>query len=216
MVELWDLQNGKKLQTFTGHTGGVGSVACSADGRLILSGGSDNTVRLWDVASGKELKQLKSDDRQVRCVAFSPDSRRALSAGLDGPVHLWDLASGKEVCRMEGHTMGVNSVAFSPDGRRAVSGSDDTTVRLWQLPELGVAGGTRPRPTRSLSLITWRRAGRPAHLPHVRVSGLRIAGRARWMIAANPSGRSGRRSRIGTGSSSRIFMIFACSFLGKS
>ena len=39
------------------------------------------------------------------------------------------------------------------------------------------------------------------------------------MIAANPSGRSGRRSlsRIGTGgSSSRIFMIFACSFLGKS
>ncbi len=124
-VELWDLQSGKRLQTFAGHTGEVRSVACSADGRLILSAGSDNTVRLWDVASGKELKQLKSDDRPVRCVAFSPDGRRALSAGVYGLVHLWDLASGKEVCRMEGHTMAVNSVAFSPDGRRAVSGSDD-------------------------------------------------------------------------------------------
>ena len=97
LVELWDLQNGKKLQTFAGHMGVVGSVACSADGRLILSAGSDNTARLWDVASGKEINQLRSDERQVRCVAFSPDSRRALSGGLDGPVHFWDLASGKEV-----------------------------------------------------------------------------------------------------------------------
>ncbi len=135
LVELWDPQSGKKLQTFTGHRGVVGRVACSADGRLILSAGSDHSVRLWDVASGKQIHHLESDDRQVRCIAFSPDNRRALSGGLDGPVHLWDLASGKEVCCMEGHSMGVNSVAFSPDGRRAVSGSDDTTVRLWQLPE---------------------------------------------------------------------------------
>jgi serine/threonine protein kinase/WD40 repeat protein len=152
LVELWDLQSGKKLQTFAGHTGEVRRVACSVDGRLILSGGSDNTIRLWDVASGKELKQLKSDERQVRCVAFSPDSRRALSAGVYGPVHLWDLASGKEVCRMEGHTMRVNAVAFSPDGRRAVSGSDDRTVRLWQLPELvgasGIPSNTAETPTR--------------------------------------------------------------------
>ena len=134
-VELWESQTGRRLQTFAGHTGVVRSVAGSADGRLILSVGSDNTVRLWAVATGKELRQLKSDDRVVRCVAFSPDSRRALSAGIYGVVHLWDLASGKELCRMEGHSMGVNSVAFSPDGRRAVSGSDDRTVRLWQLPE---------------------------------------------------------------------------------
>ena len=135
IIQLWDLESGKKLQTFAGHSGGVRIVTCSADGRLILSAGSDNTVRLWDVARGKELKQLKMDDKHVRCVAFSPDNRRALSAGLDGLVHLWDLASGEEVCRMEGHTMGVNSVAFSPDGRRAISGSDDRSVRLWQLPE---------------------------------------------------------------------------------
>jgi serine/threonine protein kinase/WD40 repeat protein len=134
VVEFWELDSGKKLQAFAGHAGGVRSVACSANGRLVLSAGNDSTVRLWDVAGGKELKQLMSDDRRVRCVAFSPDSRRALSAGLDGPIHLWDLASGKEVCRLEGHTMGVNSVAFSPDGRWAVSGSQDTTVRLWQLP----------------------------------------------------------------------------------
>ena len=147
MVELWDLQTGKRLQKFAGHAARVNLVACSADGRLILSAGGDKTVRLWNVASGKELVQLKNDDWPVSCVAISPDGRRALSAGLNGPVHLWDLASGKDVCRMEGHAMNVNSVAFSPDGRQAVSGSDDTTVRLWQLPELGLADGT-PRDRR--------------------------------------------------------------------
>ena len=133
-VEVWELEGGKKLHTFAGHVGEVLGVACSADGRLILSCGADNTLRLWDVATGR-FKLLRGEERQVLCIAFSPDGRRALSAGVDGPVRLWDLASGKEVCRMDGHTMPVNSVAFSPDGRRAVSGSDDRTVRLWQLPE---------------------------------------------------------------------------------
>ena len=42
-------------------------MACSGDGRRVLSAGSDNIVRLWDVATGKELKQLKSNamERQV-------------------------------------------------------------------------------------------------------------------------------------------------------
>ncbi len=141
VLELWELQGGKRLQRFAGHKGDVDNIATSPDGRLILSAGVDSTVRLWDMAGGKELKQLRINGRRVTCVAFAPDSRRALSADVYGVIHLWDLASGKEVCCFEGHTMAVNSVAFSPDGRRAVSGSDDRTVRVWQLPEPGVAGG---------------------------------------------------------------------------
>ncbi len=76
--------------------------------------------------------------------------------------------------------------------------------RGWEA--VGGAGGDHVANGRSARRIS-RKLG-------YRASGSRAS--ARWMIAANPSGRSGRRSRIGTGSSSKIFMIFPWSFLGKS
>jgi WD40 repeat protein len=43
----WDLNTGKELQQFKGHTAPVLSLAISADGRLLVSGSADNSVRLW-------------------------------------------------------------------------------------------------------------------------------------------------------------------------
>jgi hypothetical protein len=38
-----------------GHTGGVNGVACSPDGRRIVSGSSDGSVRVWGIECGTEL-----------------------------------------------------------------------------------------------------------------------------------------------------------------
>ena len=51
VVMLWDIETGKEIRTFTGHTKDVSSVVFSPDGKFALSGG--NTLNLWDIASGK-------------------------------------------------------------------------------------------------------------------------------------------------------------------
>ena len=42
-----------------GHDGEVSSVAFSPDGKTLVSGSKDKTIRLWDVATGKEQPTLK-------------------------------------------------------------------------------------------------------------------------------------------------------------
>lgn len=59
-VKLWDIQSGKVLKTFKGHTGTINSVAFSPDGNSALSGSDDGTARLWDIATGTERAQLIS------------------------------------------------------------------------------------------------------------------------------------------------------------
>ena len=108
------------------------SVAFSPDGRRIVSGSYDDTLRIWDAESGAALQRLTGHEGgPVTSVAFSPDGRRIVSGSWDRTLRIWDAESGAELQRLMGHEGPVDSVAFSPDGRRIVSGSWDRTLRIW-------------------------------------------------------------------------------------
>ena len=111
----------------------VSAVSFSPDGKLLASGGGDNTVKLWDVATGKEIKTLSGHTNEVWGVSFSPDGKLLASGSRDKKVKLWDVTTGKEINTLTGHTNILSSVSFSPDGKLLASGSYDKTVRLWNV-----------------------------------------------------------------------------------
>ena len=51
------------MHTPQGHNGFVFSVAYNPDGKRILSGSNDNTVRVWDAQTSKSLRTLKGHNR---------------------------------------------------------------------------------------------------------------------------------------------------------
>lgn len=67
----------------------VRCLAFSPDGRWLLTGGADRSVRVWEVVSGREVRRFDGHLDWVEQVAFTPDGTAALSVGDDGAAYLW-------------------------------------------------------------------------------------------------------------------------------
>jgi WD40 repeat protein/serine/threonine protein kinase len=127
-----------KYRALEGHTGPVHTVAFSPNGKLVLSGSNDNTVKLWDFASGKLIKSLRGHGGWVDSAVFSPDldSHWVLSGSHDNGIKLWNIQGYEEVRVLQGqvfqgHTDAVLSAAASRDGKRIVTASRDRTAKMW-------------------------------------------------------------------------------------
>ena len=59
VLQLWDTVIGEHQITLTGHMNGIFDVVFSADGRTIVTGSSDGTVRLWDAHTGEQKKHIR-------------------------------------------------------------------------------------------------------------------------------------------------------------
>src|ERR1051326_7849700 len=77
----------------TGHTASVNTIAVSPDGRFLVSGSTDNSLKVWDLASGNVLRTLYGHTGAVLTAAISRDGRLIASGGQDATVRVWNVAT---------------------------------------------------------------------------------------------------------------------------
>jgi len=84
---------GQETLTLKGHLGSFESVSFSPDGKRIVSGSLDNTVKVWDAQTGQETLTLSGHSSYVLSVSFSPDGKRIVSGSGDKTVKVCDISS---------------------------------------------------------------------------------------------------------------------------
>ena len=74
-------------------------IVFSPNGRTLLAGHYDGTLRLWDTATGKERASFQSDGDVIWGIDVSRDGRHAVTGSSNGTVRVWELDTGKEAFR---------------------------------------------------------------------------------------------------------------------
>ncbi len=138
---LWDVQTGRMLGCYSGHTNWIWDVAFSPvrgaspeeNGRSVATCSADLTVRLWDVATGNCLQTFEGHSLEILSVKFSPNGRYLATGSADRTINIWEIETGQVVQTLTGHLDRVLCVSYSPDGTLLASSSGDETIKVWDL-----------------------------------------------------------------------------------
>ncbi|MFO0954679.1 MAG: hypothetical protein U0835_26645 [Isosphaeraceae bacterium] len=128
---VWDRGGTGERVELSGHSGGVGKIAFSPDGQVLLSSG-DGTMRVWDPESGS----LRGDEKGSWPVPNPDDGLVAIgSQDGDGPLRLVGAGDRKEL-PVDGLPPG--NMVFHPDGRH-VAVSQEHSLEILELRQLDAA-----------------------------------------------------------------------------
>ncbi|HEX6987729.1 MAG TPA: c-type cytochrome domain-containing protein, partial [Planctomycetaceae bacterium] len=115
---VWDIRTGQPVWKTVAHRDAVTAGAVSPDGRLVATGGYDQTILVWDAATGERKAELAGHNGPVFGLAFHPTKPVLASASGDRTVKLWDVATGERLDTLKESQKELYCLAFSPDGSR--------------------------------------------------------------------------------------------------
>ena len=129
---LWDIEAMELVRRFGGHSITVHGLACSTDGRLLVTACEDRKLRIWDPSSGELMRTLVGHRASIQRVTFSPDNLTLVSGDKDGTIKLWHLETGQELYTLATLDSPIRKLAFDPSGQSLVVLTSDGLVHVFE------------------------------------------------------------------------------------
>jgi WD40 repeat protein len=120
----------KCLAVLQGHTSLVGQLQMRDD--ILVTGGSDGSVRVWSLATYQAIHRLAAHDNSVTSLQF--DNTRIVSGGSDGRVKVWDLKTGVPVRELSSPAEAVWRVVFEEEKAVIMASRGGRTIMEVSLP----------------------------------------------------------------------------------
>jgi len=125
----------------------ITAVAYANDGKVVYTGGIDNTITAWDVRQMRKSMGMKGHTDTITCLSLNPKGTHILSNSMDGTLRTWDIrpyvmdnesGGGKKkrhdktfVGGTHNAEKGLLNCSWSADGTMVTGGSADRIVHIW-------------------------------------------------------------------------------------
>jgi len=134
MVVLWDVASGEPQLALPGYN----VAAFNPEGKVLVMGGSDGSLRLWHLQKEEEWGVLQGHKGVITSLAFSPAGTIIASgSSSDFGIFIWNTDPGGGVRKetrlvtLHAHTSSLLDLAFNPKSEMMASASFDGSVRIW-------------------------------------------------------------------------------------
>ncbi|EDV27114.1 uncharacterized protein TRIADDRAFT_22317 [Trichoplax adhaerens] len=144
IIRCWNVSNdeGTYIRSMEHHSDWVNDLVLCHNGKTIISGSSDTTVKVWDAVRGCCQSTLYTHRDYVRALAYSKQRDLFASSGFDKQIYLWDvttlvaLTPSNNVLKtkpLNGQKNSVYSIAMDAGGTVVVTGSTERALRVWDI-----------------------------------------------------------------------------------
>jgi RNA polymerase sigma factor (sigma-70 family) len=149
-VAVWDLERGQERLHWEADAPGAFSpvfgvsrqttrpFALTPDGKALVIGQQDGTVKQWDWQTGRELRswsarRLDSPANPaggaISAIALNGEGKYVLTGGMNSSYSVRNLATGALVGQSNGQNQ-FHATAVSPDGKRVATGGNDCQITI--------------------------------------------------------------------------------------
>lgn len=162
-IKIWDAQNGELIQTLTGHTSSVATLVFTNDGKSLISGSKDKTLRIWNLNIKEKPKKkglFYTPPVVVSKALFSRDGKYIVASYWNNTLKLLNSNATIAERSFTGHTSLVTSFDLSPDEKKIASVSSDKSIILWETSTGQILKRIWPNNVRELDSVAFSPDGK--------------------------------------------------------
>jgi hypothetical protein len=129
-LSIYDIESGLFETNFLQTADELLAVTFSRNGKLLATGGADNTIHIFDCENGRKITTIQQHADWVTSLYFNAEGNKIASASRDRTARIYDPYSGELHIAYTGHSAPLFAVAFlSSDS--VVSGGRDRAIHIW-------------------------------------------------------------------------------------